>query len=94
MIDLSPTGCKMRSNIALNPGAYLALQIAISQERTPLAVEVSVVRWCKDGHFGVEFLRFSQGDRERVTNLLAALPAMGISAHHAYATSTLSAVGT
>jgi hypothetical protein len=82
----------MRSDIALNAGTYLALQIAISQEPTPLAVEVSVVRWCKDGHFGVEFLRYSQGDRERVTNLVAALPPTDISAHPNYATSTLSAV--
>jgi len=94
LLDLSPAGCKMRSDIVLNAGAYLALQIAISQERTPLAVEVSVVRWCKDGYFGVEFLRYSQGARERVTNLLAALPATGILTHQAYATSTLSAVGT
>ena len=93
LLDLSPTGCRMRSDIALNAGAYLALQIAVSQERTPLAVEVSVVRWCKDGHFGVEFLRYSQGDRERVTDLVEALPAEEIPAHPDYATSTLSAVG-
>jgi hypothetical protein len=83
----------MRSDIALDAGAYLALQIAISQERTPLAVEVSVVRWCKDGHFGVEFLRYSQGDRERVTDLVEALPPTEISTHPDYATSTLSLVG-
>jgi hypothetical protein len=92
LLDLSPTGCRMRSDIALNEGAYLALQIAISQGRTPLAVEVSIVRWCKDGHFGVEFLRYSQGARERVTNLLAALPPTEIPAHPAHATSSLSAV--
>ena len=93
LLDLSPTGCRMRSNIALNAGTYLALQIAIAQERSPLAVEVSVVRWCKDGHFGVEFLRYSQGDSERVTNLVAALPPTEIPAHPDYATATLTAVG-
>ena len=93
LLDLSPTGCRMRSDIALNEGTYLALQIAISQERTPLAVEVSIVRWSKDGHFGVEFLRYSQGDRERVTNLVAALRPTEIPAQAAHATSTLSAVG-
>jgi hypothetical protein len=93
LIDLSPTGCRMRSDIALNAGAYLAMQIAVAQEPTPLAVEVSVVRWCKDGHFGVEFLRYSQGDRERVTDLVQTLPQMGIPAPHNYATSTLRAVG-
>ena len=93
LLDLSPAGCRMRSDIALNAGTYLALRIAVAQEPTPLAVEVSVVRWCKDGNFGVEFLRYSQGDRERVTNLVEPPPQTEIPAHLAYATSTLSAVG-
>ncbi len=93
LLDLSPAGCRIRSDIALNAGTYLALQIAVAQEPTPLAVEVSVVRWCKDGNFGVEFLRYSQGDRERVTNLVAALPPAEIPAQPGYATSMLTAVG-
>jgi hypothetical protein len=93
LFDLSPAGCRMRSDIALNAGTYLALRIAVEQEPTPVAVEVSVVRWCKDGHFGVEFLRYRQGDRERVTNLVEAQPPMAILAHPMHATSTFSAVG-
>jgi hypothetical protein len=93
LFDLSPAGCRMRSDIALNAGTYLALRIAVEQEPTPVAVEVSVVRWCKDGHFGVEFLRYRQGDRERVTNLVQALPSTPISSHPDLATATLSAVG-
>src|SRR5437868_14403148 len=81
LFDLSPAGCRMRSDIALNAGTYLALRIAVEQEPTPVAVEVSVVRWCKDGHFGVEFLRYSQGDRERVTSLVEAQPPMAIPTH-------------
>lgn len=92
LLDLSPTGCRMRSDIALNAGAYLTLHIAVAQEPTPLAVEVSVVRWCKDGHIGVEFLRYRQGDRERVTDLVEPLPQTELSAHPDYATSTLTAV--
>ena len=93
LFDLSPAGCRMRSEIALNAGTYLTLRIAVAQEPTPLAVEVSVVRWCKDGHFGVEFLRYSQGDRERVSNLVAALLPTPIPTHSDHASSTLSAVG-
>ncbi len=74
LLDLSPTGCMLRSDIELIEGAYLSLQIAVTQEPTPLAVEVSVVRWIKEGHFGVEFLRYRQGDRERVTDLIETLP--------------------
>jgi hypothetical protein len=92
LLDLSPTGCKIRSDIALNAGAYLALQIAVAHEPIPLAVEVSVVRWCKEGHFGVEFLRYSKGDRERVTNLVGvqSQPAMHTNPHPT--ASTLNAV--
>ncbi len=93
LLDLSPAGCRLRSNIALNAGAYLTMRIAVAQEPAPLAVEVSVVRWCKDGHFGVEFLRYSQGDRERVTNLVATLPPTEIPDQPAHAIMTLSAFG-
>jgi hypothetical protein len=92
LLDLSPTGCKIRSNIALSAGAYLALQIAVAHEPIPLAVEVSVVRWCKDGQCGVEFLRYSQGDRERVTQLVGILPQPAIHTPPHHAASTLSAV--
>jgi len=92
LFDLSLTGCRMRSDIALNTGAYLTLQIEISGEPTPLAVEVSIVRWCKDGHLGVEFLRYSQGDRERVTSLLGDLTPTEIPTHPAHSTSSLRAV--
>ena len=60
---------------------------------TPLAVEVSVARWCKDGHVGVGLLRYSQGDRERVANLVRALSPTTISTHPDHVTSTLTAVG-
>ncbi|MEP6932639.1 MAG: PilZ domain-containing protein [Nitrospirota bacterium] len=92
LLDLSPAGCRMRSSIALNAGTYLALRIAVTQEPTPLAVEVSVIRWCRDGHFGVEFLRYSHGDRERVTNLVATLPSTEMPTHPAHPTSSLSAI--
>lgn len=92
LLDLSPTGCRMRSDIDLNAGAYLTLEIAVAQEATPLAVEVSVVRWCKDGYLGVEFLRYSQGVRERVTDLLTASSQPDTLVYPDYAAASLSAV--
>jgi len=92
LLDLSPAGCRIRSDIALNAGTYLALQIAVAQGRTPLTVDVSVVRWSKDGHVGIEFLRYSQGDRERVTDLVGILPSADMPAQPDYATSTLTAI--
>lgn len=93
LLDLSPTGCRLRSDIELNAGAYLALQIAVAQESTPLGVEVSVVRWIKDGHLGVEFLRYSQGVRERVTDLVGTIPPPTMPSHADYAISSLTTAG-
>jgi|GEM_PF-825595 len=70
LFDLSATGCRMQSNVALTPGSYLALHIESPETESPLAVEVSIVRWHKDNQFGIEFLRYAQGVRERVTNLV------------------------
>ena len=60
----------MQSTIALRPGSYLALHIEAPETESPLAVEVSIVRWHKDNQFGIEFLRYAQGVREHFTDLI------------------------
>lgn len=73
LLDLSETGCRLQSHVALAPGSYLALHIETPEAEAPLAIEVSRVRWSNAGQFGVEFLRYAQGNRERVTALMEAL---------------------
>ncbi len=70
LFDLSSTGCRMQSNAVLTPGSYLALHFEVPQAESPLAVEVSVVRWHKDKQYGIEFLRYAEGVRERVSDLI------------------------
>ena len=78
IFDLSATGCRMQSNVAMTPGSYLALHIEASDVEAPLAVELSIVRWNKDNQFGIEFLRYAQGDCERVTDLVEGRKALAI----------------
>ncbi len=70
LFDLSATGCRMQSNVVLPTGSYLALHIETPETESPVAVEVSVVRWHKDNQFGIEFLRYAEGVREQVTDLI------------------------
>lgn len=79
LFDLSATGCRMQSTAALTPGSYLALHFEVPQTETQLAVEVSVVRWHKDNQFGIEFLRYAEGVREQVTDLIEGREASAIS---------------
>ncbi len=90
LFDLSATGCRMQSSVALTPGSYLALHIEAPETESPLAVEVSIVRWHKDNQFGIEFLRYAQGDRERVTDLVEGCEPPAISNHVEHEELTLS----
>jgi hypothetical protein len=92
LFDLSATGCRMQSNVALTPGSYLALHIETPDTESPLAVEVSVVRWTKDNQFGIEFLRYALGNRERVIDLVEGREASVISTHAEHEELTLSTV--
>ena len=78
LFDLSATGCRIQSNVALTPGSYLALHIEAPETKSPLAVEVSIVRWHKGNQFGIEFLRYAQGVREQVIDLVAGREAPAI----------------
>ncbi|MBX3329617.1 MAG: PilZ domain-containing protein [Nitrospira sp.] len=79
LFDLSATGCRMQSNVALTQGSYLALHIEAPETESPLAVEVSIVRWHKDNQFGIEFLRYAQGVRDRVTDLVEGSEVLAVS---------------
>lgn len=79
LFDLSATGCRMHSNVALTPGSYLTLHIEAPETEPSLAVDVSIVRWHKDNQFGIEFLRYAQDERERVTDLVEGCEAPAIS---------------
>jgi hypothetical protein len=92
LFDLSTTGCRLQSDMTVEAGTYLALHVDLPQHPMPLAVDVSIVRWCKDGQFGVEFLRYGLGMRERLTNLVQAQPVTAPSETPAHAEPTLTAV--
>jgi hypothetical protein len=82
----------MQSNATLTPGSYLALHIEAAETESPLAVEVSIVRWHKDNQFGIEFLRYAQGVRERFTDLVEGCKAPAIENQPVEAELTLSTI--
>lgn len=81
LFDLSATGCRIQSNIALTPGSYLALHFEAFETESPLAVDVSIVRWHKDNQFGIEFLRYAEAHRERITDLIEGREVTTVSDH-------------
>ena len=92
LLDLSAAGCRIQSNVALTPGNYLALHIASPETEAPLTIEVSIIRWSEAGQSGIEFLRYAQGNRERVTALIEALSSHEVSAQREHTEPALTTV--
>ena len=69
LLNLSPSGCQVRSSLSLEPGTYVAVHINVPDNARPVAVELSIVRWQQNGRCGLEFLRYGHGERDRLVHL-------------------------
>ena len=64
--NLSSGGCRIFTSTPVKPGTALELRIEISDSEPPLQVEQAIVRWARDGNFGVEFLTLGPEDWARL----------------------------
>ncbi len=55
LLDLSVRGCRIESPIDVKPGAALEVRIEISEREPPIQIQAAVVRWSREGQFGLEF---------------------------------------
>ena len=77
--DLSHHGCRMKSDISLQPGTELELCFFYgSREAVPIRVDLATVRWAKGQEFGVKFLRLQSHEEARlrhvITEMLLGVP--------------------
>lgn len=70
MFDISPGGCAVTSTVSMSPGADVNLLIQATDLAVPITVHSATVRWVKHGEFGVEFVRLTDLDRNRLQRLL------------------------
>lgn len=54
--DLSIRGCRVSSATQVKPGTEMELRIEITNQSPMLQVKQAVVRWSRDGNFGLEFV--------------------------------------
>jgi hypothetical protein len=73
VVDLGVPGCAVDSDIAPLPGDYVRLHVVMPDEEGPIEVALAKVVWAKQQRFGVEFLKFSNGQQVRVACLFRAL---------------------
>jgi hypothetical protein len=66
MLNFSMGGCSFSTVAAVPIGTILKLQLQISSTIAPVAIEAALVRDVGAGRVGVEFLRWQEGERERL----------------------------
>jgi hypothetical protein len=64
--DLSSHGCRIFSATPVKPGTALELHIEVADSEPPLQVKQAVIRWSRDGSFGVEFFNLAPEDWARL----------------------------
>ena len=68
--DISAGGCAVTSITSISPGTGVKLLIHATDLAVPITVDSAAVRWVSHGEFGVEFLRLTDLDRNRLQRLL------------------------
>jgi c-di-GMP-binding flagellar brake protein YcgR len=64
--DLSSGGCRIFTATPVKPGTALELRIEIAESEPPLQVKQAIVRWARNGNFGVEFMNLAPEDWARL----------------------------
>lgn len=69
--ELSLRGCRVASASSVQTGTELELRIAVPGEVLALKVDLAVVRWARDGEFGVSFVGLRPEEQERLARILS-----------------------
>lgn len=69
-IDLSLRGCGIVTQTAVHPGTTLTIRIHQSLDGAALTVQQAVVRWCRNGRLGLEFVTLQPDEWVRLQALV------------------------
>ena len=72
VLDLSTNGCQATSLIQVRVGMILRLSLFLHDQKWPLRIDESMVRWVKGASFGLEFTGIRPAQRERVRAIIMA----------------------
>lgn len=72
LLDLSRQGARLRINRLFEPGQKLGLMLNLPWDEPAIEVRLGAVKWMKDNHVGIEFLKIEDDDRVSLDVFLAA----------------------
>ncbi len=69
--NLGIGGCKIVSDLVVQNGALLSVELKIPEQATPITIRAVTVQWILELEFGVEFLEMQEQERARLEQFLA-----------------------
>ena len=73
MLNVSGEGCAITSGTVVDKARYLQLTMQLREQEEPVQVDLAVVRWVSSTRFGVEFIKMSPQEEERLKKFVKAL---------------------
>ena len=70
MLDISTSGCRISSDKTLPAGTVLKLSLFLNDHAWPMRIDEAIVRWAKEGTYGIEFTTIRLAQRERIRALV------------------------
>jgi CheY-like chemotaxis protein len=76
VVDISNEGGRIRCTGAVPDMKYFRVDIQLDDPYEKLTVDLAVMRWSKNGEFGVEFIRMESDQRARLLNTIRSCEAV------------------
>jgi CheY-like chemotaxis protein len=76
VVDISREGGRIRCTGAVPDMKYFHVDIQLDDPYETLTVDLAVMRWSKNGEFGVEFIRMESDQRARLLNTIRSCEAV------------------
>ncbi len=70
LLDLSTGGCRIESQVTVEPGLSLELRIHVPDLEWPLIIEAASVQWVSDQIFGLAFVRITETEHQRLGQVI------------------------
>ncbi len=73
VVDLSLRGCCVMCKTAVHPGGTITLHVHVLPDEPPLTIGEAVVRWTREGRFGIEFVSLVPEEWARLQHAVSQL---------------------
>jgi hypothetical protein len=73
VVDLSQRGCCVQCKTPVHPGSTLTVRVHVLPEEPPITIQEAVVRWTREGRFGIEFLSLAPEEWGRLQRTVTQL---------------------